>query len=66
MGPDSSLNQFVEQALAAHTSNGSGWEKLNELIRTNPILNQNEKNKNFVKRKFYYAVQNPNRLPSQK
>ena len=49
MGPDSSLNQFVEQALAAHASNGNGWEKLNELIRTNPILNQKEKNKNFVK-----------------
>ena len=66
MGHDSSLDQFVEQALAAHASDGNGWEKLNELIRTNPILNQNEKNKNFVKRKFYYAVQNPNRLPSQK
>jgi hypothetical protein len=66
MGPDSSLDQFVEQALEAHANDGNGWEKLNELIRTNPILNQNEKNKNWVKTKFYYAVQNPNRLPSKK
>ncbi len=65
MGPDSSLDKFVEQALEAHANNGNGWEKLNELIRTNPILNQNEQNKNWVKNKFYYAVQNPNRLPSK-
>jgi hypothetical protein len=66
MGPDNSLDQFVEQALQAHANGEDGWTKLNELIRTNPILNQNKKNENWVKTKFYYAVQNPNRLPSKK
>ena len=65
MGQDSTLDQFVEQALAAHSRGEDGWTVLNDLIRTTPILNQNEKNKNWVKRKFYYAVQNPNRLPSK-
>jgi len=26
MGPDSSLDQFVEQALEAHANNGNGWK----------------------------------------
>ena len=63
IGPDQIIDPFLEQALAVHAQGGDGWTKLNELIRTNPVLNQNEERTIKLKRKFYYAVQNPNRLP---
>ena len=63
IGPDEIIDPFLEQALAVHAEGGDGWTKLNELIRTNPVLNQNEERTINLKRKFYYAVQNPNRLP---
>lgn len=65
IGPDPLIDPFLEQALAVHAKGGDGWTKLNELIRTNPVLNQNEERTINLKRKFYYAVQNPNRLPKQ-
>ena len=65
IGPDRIIDPFLEQALAVHAEGGDGWTKLNELIRTNPVLNQNEGRIIKLKRKFYYAVQNPNRLPKK-
>lgn len=65
IGPDPTIDPFLEQALAVHAQGGDGWTKLNELIRTNPTINQNEERTIKLKRKFYYAVQNPNRLPKQ-